>query len=69
MVEDYPSLGIDGLIPLEWAPPKLATKAEGAVGYPIRDFYLTNAITRSSPTMHRCSEELLHGLVLEEAAE
>jgi NADH-quinone oxidoreductase subunit G len=69
LVEEYPQLGIDGLIPLAWAPPKLAEKAEGAVGYPIRDFYLTNAITRSSPTMHRCSEELIHGRVLEEAAE
>ena len=69
LVEEYPQLGIDGLIPLAWAPPKLAEKAEGAVGYPIRDFYLTNAITRSSPTMHRCSEELIHGHVLEEAAE
>src|SRR3954447_10372394 len=52
MIEEYPQLGIEGLIPLEWAPPKLAAKAEGAVAYPIRDFYLTNAITRSSPTMH-----------------
>ena len=33
----------------------------GEIRYPIADFYLTNAICRASPTMHRCSEELLHG--------
>ena len=31
------------------------------IGSPIKDFYLTNAIARSSPTMQRCSAELLHG--------
>jgi NADH-quinone oxidoreductase subunit G len=69
MVADHPQLGTDGLIPLDWAPPKLDAKAEGAVVYPIRDFYLTNAICRSSPTMHRCSEELLHARAAKEAAE
>ena len=44
-------------------------KAEGAVVYAVRDFYLTNAITRSSPTMHTCSEELVHGRAVQEAAE
>jgi len=69
MVEEYPQLGQDGLIAFEWAPPKLSAKAEGPIVYPIRDFYLTNAITRASPTMHRCSEELVHGRSLQEAAE
>jgi NADH-quinone oxidoreductase subunit G len=69
MIEEYPQLGFEGLIQFDWAPPKLPAKAEGAVGHAVRDFYLTNAITRSSPTMHRCSEEILHGRVLEEAAE
>ncbi len=61
MVADHPQLGRDGLIAFDWSPPKLDARAEGAVVYPIRDFYLTNAICRSSPTMHRCSEDLLHG--------
>jgi NADH-quinone oxidoreductase subunit G len=69
MVEEYPQLGRDGLIAFDWAPPKPAAKAEGAIVYPIRDFYLSNAICRASPTMHRCSEELIHGRVLDEAAE
>ena len=69
MIEEYPQLGVDGLIQFDWAPPKLPAKAEGAIVHAIRDFYLTNAITRSSPTMHRCSEELIHGRILEEAAE
>jgi NADH-quinone oxidoreductase subunit G len=61
MVADHPQLGTDGLLKLKWAPPKLDAKASGSVTYPIKDFYLTNAITRSSPTMHVCSEEILHG--------
>ncbi|MBA3512119.1 NADH-quinone oxidoreductase subunit NuoG [Sphingomonas sp.] len=69
MIADYPELGRDGLIDLPWAPPELDSKAEGAVRYPIADFYLTNAICRASPTMRRCSEELLHGREFREAAE
>jgi NADH-quinone oxidoreductase subunit G len=69
MIEEYPQFGVDGLIPLQWSPPKLPTKAEGAVVYPVRDFYLTNAITRASPTMHQCSAELIHGRAVQEAAE
>ena len=41
----------------------------GAIVYPISDFYLTNPIARSSPTMQRCSAELLHGESFAEAAE
>jgi len=66
---DTPALARDGLIDLPWSPPKLDAKASGPVGYPIADFYLTNAISRASPTMHRCSEELLHGERFAEAAE
>jgi NADH-quinone oxidoreductase subunit G len=69
MIEEHPQLGADGLIALEWAPSKLDTKASGPVAYPIRDFYLTNAITRSSPTMQQCSAELIHGRSVLEAAE
>ena len=29
--------------------------------YPIKDFYLTNAICRASPTMAACSREIVHG--------
>jgi NADH-quinone oxidoreductase subunit G len=69
MIRDYPELGRDGLIDLPWSPPKLETKAEGRIRYPIADFFLTNAICRNSPTMRRCSEELVQGLHYEEAAE
>jgi NADH-quinone oxidoreductase subunit G len=61
MIADHPQLGTDGLLKLNWAPPKLAAKASGPVSYPIADFYLTNAICRASPTMHICSAEILHG--------
>jgi NADH-quinone oxidoreductase subunit G len=40
-----------------------------ALTYPIQDFYLTNPIARSSPTLQRCSAEILHGQVFAEAAE
>jgi NADH-quinone oxidoreductase subunit G len=69
MIAEYPQLGRDGLIDLPWAPPSLKAKAEGPVRYPIADFYLTNAICRASPTMRRCSEELLHGGEFREAAQ
>jgi NADH-quinone oxidoreductase subunit G len=69
MVSEYPELGRDGLIDLPWSPPKLNAKAEGPVRYAVGDFFLTNAICRASPTMHRCSEELVHGVAYQEAAE
>ena len=69
MVSEFPQLGRDGLIDLAWAPPKLDSKAEGPISYSIADFFLTNAICRNSPTMRRCSEELVQGLQYEEAAE
>jgi NADH-quinone oxidoreductase subunit G len=69
MIEEYPQLGQEGLIAFDWSPPTLDAKAEGAVVYAVRDFYLTNAITRSSPTMHTCSEEIVHGRAVQEAAE
>jgi NADH-quinone oxidoreductase subunit G len=69
MVRDFPQLGRDGLIDLPWAPPTLHPKVSGPVRYPIGDFYLTNAICRASPTMRRCSEELVHGVQFLEAAE
>ena len=69
MVKEFPQLGRDGLIDLPWSPPKLDAKASGPIRYPIADFFLTNAICRNSPTMRRCSEELVQGLHYEEAAE
>jgi NADH-quinone oxidoreductase subunit G len=69
MVADTPALGQEGIVDMPWAPPTLDAKAEGALAYPIWDFYLTNAICRRSPTMRRCSEELLHGQAYAEAAE
>jgi len=69
MIAEHPELGRDGLIDLPWAPPKLDAKAEGPIRYPIADFFLTNAICRNSPTMQRCSEELVHGVDVKEAAE
>jgi NADH-quinone oxidoreductase subunit G len=69
MVAEFPQLGRDGLIDLPWARPKIAAKATGPMRYPITDFYLTNAIARASPTMRRCSAELVQGEPVLEAAE
>ncbi len=57
------------LVKFDWAPPALAAEASGEIAYPIKDFYLTNAICRASPTMQRCSAELVHGQDFAEAAE
>lgn len=61
-----------GLADLGWSPPTLEAVAipEGtALTYPIQDFYLTNPIARASPTLQRCSAEILHGQDYAEAAE
>lgn len=69
MFADTPALANEGLASFPWSAPKLAAKASGEITYPIKDFYLTNAICRASPTMQRCSAELLHGEDFAEAAE
>ncbi|WP_010216651.1 NADH-quinone oxidoreductase subunit NuoG [Sphingomonas sp. PAMC 26621] len=70
MANDTPALATLGLATFDWAPPALNAAASGALtGYPIQDFYLTNAICRASPTMQRCSAELVHGEDFAEAAE
>ncbi|MGH6781781.1 MAG: NADH-quinone oxidoreductase subunit NuoG, partial [Sphingomonadaceae bacterium] len=70
MAVEVPALGVEGLASYDWAPPRLDAKATGAISaYPIKDFYLTNAICRASPTMERCSNELVHGEQILEAAE
>ncbi|WP_338465855.1 NADH-quinone oxidoreductase subunit NuoG [Novosphingobium sp. ZN18A2] len=70
MIAEVPALGTEGLANYGALPaaPKDA-KAEGTIGYPIKDRYLTNAICRASPTLQRCSAELLHGETFAEAAE
>jgi NADH-quinone oxidoreductase subunit G len=70
MGRDVPALAQEGLATFEWNPPALNETAEGTIdAYPIKDFYLTNAICRASPTMRRCSEELVQGREYLEAAE
>ena len=69
MFADVPALAAEGLVDYGWAIPKLPTGASGEFGSPIKDYYLTNAICRASPTMQRCSAELLHGEEFAEAAE
>jgi len=69
MYADVPALGSEGLADYVWAPPALDTAVSGPVGYPIKDFYLTNPICRASETMQRCSAELIHGQSFAEAAE
>ncbi|WBY08567.1 NADH-quinone oxidoreductase subunit NuoG [Sphingomonas sp. 7/4-4] len=69
MASEVPELGQEGLATFAWKVPKLSAKASGPVNYPIADFYLTNAICRASPTMQRCSAELVHGEDFAEAAE
>ena len=66
----HPHLTVPGLSPV--APlgkPAKAPKVAGEIVYPIQDFYLTNPIARSSPTLQRCSAEILHGQDFAEAAE
>ncbi|HEX8571357.1 MAG TPA: NADH-quinone oxidoreductase subunit NuoG [Allosphingosinicella sp.] len=68
---EVPRLGTVGLAPVDplpaftGEPPRLA----GEIVYPIGDFYLTNPIARASPTLQRCSAEILHGQTFQEAAE
>jgi NADH-quinone oxidoreductase subunit G len=70
MALDCPDLANEGLVTFAWNPPSLDINAAGVLeGYPIKDFYLTNAICRASPTMQRCSAELVHGETFAEAAE
>jgi NADH-quinone oxidoreductase subunit G len=69
MAAEVPALGVEGLADYGWDMPKIASAAKGAFNYPIKDFYLTNAICRASETMNLCSRELVHGEQMLEAAE
>jgi len=71
MIAAVPAFGEEGLADYG-ALPKAdsGAKFEGEIaGYPIKDFYLTNPIARASEVMQRCSDELLHGADVKEAAE
>ena len=71
MIAAVPALGEEGLADYGALPkPDSAAKFEGEItGYPIKDFYLTNPIARASAVMQQCSDELLHGADVQEAAE
>jgi NADH-quinone oxidoreductase subunit G len=70
MTISVPALGFEGLADYGWSEPKLPSTVSGKIAdYPIKDFYLTNAICRASETMQRCSAELVHGEQFMEAAE
>ena len=69
MYAAVPALSVEGLARFDWSVPSLDASASGEVAYPIKDFYLTNSICRASPTMQRCSAELIHGEDFAEAAE
>ena len=70
MFTEAPALREPGLARFDWNPPALDAAGVGRIeGYPVKDFYLTNAICRASPTMQRCSQELVHGQSFAEAAE
>ena len=69
MIAEVPALGVEGLADYGPPPKPGKSKASGAITYPIKDFYLTNAIARASVVMQECSAELLHADALAEAAE
>jgi NADH-quinone oxidoreductase subunit G len=71
MAAEFPHLGIPGLSPAPALGPLAgeAPTVSGEIVYPIEDFYLTNPIARASPTLQRCSAEILHGQSFAEAAE
>ena len=52
-----------------WQPLTRFDLGHASFRYAIKDFYLTNPIARSSPTLKRCSAEILHGESFAEAAE
>jgi len=70
MIAQVPALGQEGLADYGALPAAPASAdCSGTIGYPIKDPYLNNAIGRASPTLQRCSAELLHGELQAEAAE
>jgi NADH-quinone oxidoreductase subunit G len=70
MTAEHAHLAVVGLTAFD-APslPKKAAAVDAEIAYPISDFYLTNPIARASPTLQRCSAEILHCESFAEAAE
>ena len=70
MIAQVPALGVEGIASYGAIPAAPdGARASGVIGYPVKDRYLTNAISRASPTLQRCSAELIHGEIQAEAAE
>jgi NADH-quinone oxidoreductase subunit G len=70
MIAEVPALGVEGLADYGAIPTVTDhAPASGVIGYAVKDRYLTNAIGRASPTLQRCSAELIHGDIQAEAAE
>jgi len=70
MIAQVPALGVEGIASYGAIPAAPdGARASGVIGYPVKDRYLTNAIGRASPTLQRCSAELIHGEIQAEAAE
>jgi NADH-quinone oxidoreductase subunit G len=71
MRAEFPHFGIVGLSEPGALPAFTGAtpSVSGEIVYPIEDFYLTNPIARASPTLQRCSAEILHGRTFQEAAE
>ena len=70
MIAAVPAFGVEGLADYGAIPgAPAAVHASGVIGYAVKDRYLTNAIGRASPTLQRCSAELIHGEIQAEAAE
>jgi NADH-quinone oxidoreductase subunit G len=71
MGAEHPHLIVPGLTAFDPASavPGPGPSLSGPIQHPIQDFYLTNPIARASPTMQRCSAEILHGQDFAEAAE
>ncbi len=70
MIAEVPALGEEGLADYGALPDSVESAEPGKLAsYPIKDFYLTNPIARASDVMQQCSDELIHGAELREAAE
>ena len=58
LVRDYPAFGqIDGIVPAKWEMfGQAGSIRKHPFHSPIDNFYMTNSITRSSPTMAKCTQ-------------
>ncbi|MBV1917659.1 MAG: NADH-quinone oxidoreductase subunit NuoG [Sphingomonadaceae bacterium] len=70
MIAEVSALGVEGLADYgNVLPDGNAAPVSVVIGYPVKDFYLTNSICRASATMQRCSAELIDRDEIAEAAE